>query len=87
MGAKTNEMAAFSPLLEPLDLVSAMVAFDALHSVKVHDDPVGLHLISSELGAAFLGGTTLASLGAAGLVQELQAGALARTARAFRADG
>ncbi|WP_258037245.1 MULTISPECIES: ISAs1 family transposase [unclassified Streptomyces] len=34
VGAKTNETAAFRPLLEPLDLASAVVTFDALHSVK-----------------------------------------------------
>ncbi|MFB7577076.1 ISAs1 family transposase [Streptomyces sp. NPDC056165] len=33
-GAKTNETAAFRPLLEPLDLAGAVVTFDALHSVK-----------------------------------------------------
>jgi predicted acetyltransferase len=48
--------------------------------------PADLHLTSAELGAAFLGGTTLASLAAAGLVQELRPGALARATRAFRAD-
>ncbi|MEW2404506.1 hypothetical protein [Streptomyces sp. NPDC046862] len=34
MGAKTNETAAFRPLLEPLDLTGTVVTFDALHSVK-----------------------------------------------------
>jgi predicted transposase YbfD/YdcC len=34
VGAKTNETAAFRPLLEPLDLTDAAVTFDALHSVK-----------------------------------------------------
>ena len=34
LGAKTNETAAFRPLLEPLDLAGAVVTFDALHSVK-----------------------------------------------------
>ncbi|WP_167756193.1 ISAs1 family transposase [Streptomyces sp. 4R-3d] len=34
MRAKTNETAAFRPLLEPLDLAGAVVTFDALHSVK-----------------------------------------------------
>ncbi|MEN1882641.1 ISAs1 family transposase [Streptomyces mirabilis] len=33
-GARTNETAAFRPLLEPLDLTDAVVTFDALHSVK-----------------------------------------------------
>ncbi|MFF3381371.1 ISAs1 family transposase [Streptomyces sp. NPDC002680] len=32
--AKTNETAAFRPLLEPLDLTGTVVTFDALHSVK-----------------------------------------------------
>ncbi|WP_232792572.1 GNAT family N-acetyltransferase [Actinacidiphila yeochonensis] len=48
--------------------------------------PADLHLTSAELGAVFLGGTTLASLAAAGLVQELRPGTLARATRAFRAD-
>ncbi|MEU6331825.1 GNAT family N-acetyltransferase [Streptomyces sp. NPDC047049] len=48
--------------------------------------PADLQLTAAELGAAFLGGTTLASLAAAGLVRELRSGALARTTRAFRAD-
>lgn len=48
--------------------------------------PADLQLTAAELGAAFLGGTTLASLAAAGLVEELRPGALARTTRAFRAD-
>lgn len=34
VGAKTNETAAFRPLLEPLDLAGAVVTFGALHSVK-----------------------------------------------------
>jgi predicted transposase YbfD/YdcC len=36
VGAKTNETAAFRPLLEPLDLTGTVVTFDALHSVKEH---------------------------------------------------
>lgn len=48
--------------------------------------PADLQLTAAELGAAFLGGTTLASLAAAGLVRELRSGALARATRAFRAD-
>jgi hypothetical protein len=32
--AKTNETAAFRPLLEPLDLTGTVVTFNALHSVK-----------------------------------------------------
>ncbi|MFE2423336.1 ISAs1 family transposase [Streptomyces hokutonensis] len=34
VGAKTNETAAFRPLLEPLDLAGTVVTFDALHSVR-----------------------------------------------------
>ncbi|MFJ7146662.1 ISAs1 family transposase [Streptomyces sp. NPDC100445] len=34
VGAKTNETAAFRPLLQPLDLAGTVVTFDALHSVK-----------------------------------------------------
>ncbi|MGY9066878.1 hypothetical protein [Streptomyces sp. CAS3] len=34
VGAKTNETAAFRPLLEPIDLAGTLVTFDALHSVK-----------------------------------------------------
>lgn len=34
VGAKTNETAAFRPLLEPLELTGVVVTFDALHSVK-----------------------------------------------------
>ncbi|WP_019067342.1 GNAT family N-acetyltransferase [Streptomyces hokutonensis] len=49
-------------------------------------DPADLQLTASELGAAFLGGTTFASLASAGLVRELRSGTLTRTTRAFRAD-
>ncbi|MEU5541900.1 GNAT family N-acetyltransferase [Streptomyces sioyaensis] len=45
-----------------------------------------LRLTSAELGAAFLGGTTLTALAAAGLVQELRPGALAHVSTAFRGD-
>jgi len=48
--------------------------------------PADLRLTPAELGAAFLGGTTLASLAAAGLVRELRPGALALATRAFRGD-
>ncbi|WP_410096895.1 sterol carrier protein domain-containing protein [Streptomyces sp. Isolate_219] len=44
----------------------------------------GLRLNSPELGAAFLGGTTLASLAAAGRVQELRPDALTHASTAFR---
>lgn len=43
-----------------------------------------LRMRATELGAAFLGGTTLASLAAAGLVQEVRPGALALADLAFR---
>lgn len=46
--------------------------------------PADLRMSATELGAAFLGGTTLASLAAAGLVQELRPGALALADLAFR---
>lgn len=39
-----------------------------------------------ELGSAFLGGTSLASLGAAGLIEERRRGALAEVSRAFISD-
>ncbi|BCL26995.1 sterol carrier protein domain-containing protein [Streptomyces aurantiacus] len=48
--------------------------------------PADLQLTAAELAAAYLGGTTFASLAAAGLVHELRPGALARTTRAFRTD-
>ncbi|MEU9125554.1 GNAT family N-acetyltransferase [Streptomyces sp. NPDC048506] len=48
--------------------------------------PADLRVGAAELGAAFLGGTTPASLAAAGRIQELRPGALARVTRAFRAD-
>ena len=46
-----------------------------------------LALDASALGAAYLGGTLLAELAAAGRVTELRPGALARASAAFRADG
>ncbi len=46
--------------------------------------PADVRLTSTELGAAFLGGTTLAELAAAGRVVELRPGALARASAAFR---
>jgi predicted acetyltransferase len=45
-----------------------------------------LALDASALGAAYLGGTLLADLAAAGRVSELRPGALARASAAFRAD-
>ncbi|GAA2814078.1 GNAT family N-acetyltransferase [Saccharopolyspora taberi] len=50
------------------------------------EESADLRLDVAELGAAFLGGTTLTSLAAAGLVEELRPGALARTSAAFRGD-
>ncbi|MGW4800618.1 GNAT family N-acetyltransferase [Nonomuraea sp. NPDC004297] len=45
-----------------------------------------LRLTSAELGAAYLGGTTLAALAAAGRVEELRPGALATASLAFRGE-
>lgn len=45
-----------------------------------------LELSVRELGSAYLGGITLASLAAAGLVRELRAGALTEASRAFAGD-
>ncbi|WP_414162568.1 ISAs1 family transposase, partial [Streptomyces acidiscabies] len=36
VGAKTNEVRHFQPLLAPLDLAGTVVTFDALHSVKAN---------------------------------------------------
>ncbi|MFB6888622.1 GNAT family N-acetyltransferase [Kitasatospora sp. NPDC056327] len=46
--------------------------------------PADLRLSAADLGAAYLGGTTLASLAAAGRVAELRPGALAAAGTAFR---
>jgi predicted acetyltransferase len=48
--------------------------------------PADLALDASALGAAYLGGTTLSELAAAGRVAELRPGALARASAAFRGD-
>jgi predicted acetyltransferase len=48
--------------------------------------PGGLELTVAELGAAYLGGTTLDALARAGRVRELRTGALAAAGRAFRGD-
>ncbi len=45
-----------------------------------------LRLTSAELGAAYLGGTTLSSLAAAGRVEELRPGALTVASLAFRGE-
>ena len=49
-------------------------------------DPADLRLAVTDLGAAYLGGPSLAALAAAGRVRELHAGALAETSRAFSGD-
>ncbi|MBT2466710.1 GNAT family N-acetyltransferase [Streptomyces sp. ISL-66] len=48
--------------------------------------PAELELSAGELGAAYLGGVTLASLAAAGRVRELRAGTLVQASRAFAGD-
>ncbi|WP_157252874.1 GNAT family N-acetyltransferase [Nonomuraea typhae] len=45
-----------------------------------------LRLTSAELGAAYLGGTTLSSLAAAGRVEELRGGAVGAASLAFRGE-
>lgn len=52
-------------------------------SVQRTQDPADLSLDVAELGAVYLGGTSLAELGAAGLVVEHTPGALVRTSVAF----
>ena len=49
-------------------------------------DPADLTVSSTDLGAAYLGGTTLASLAAAGRVTELRPGALVAASRAFACE-
>jgi predicted acetyltransferase len=48
--------------------------------------PAGLELGPAELGAAYLGGTTLDQLARAGRVSELRAGALNAASRAFQGE-
>lgn len=50
------------------------------------DDAPDLALSVRELGAAYLGGTSLVSLGGAGLVRELRRGALSEASLAFRSE-
>ncbi|GAA0653785.1 hypothetical protein GCM10009535_35410 [Streptomyces thermocarboxydovorans] len=50
-------------------------------------DPADLALSVRELGAAYLGGVSLAARAAAGRVRELRRGALAQAAVAFGAGG
>ncbi|MEW2138673.1 GNAT family N-acetyltransferase [Streptomyces sp. NPDC005409] len=49
-------------------------------------EPADLALSVRELGSAYLGGISLTSLAAAGLVRELRAGSLAEASRAFAGD-
>jgi predicted acetyltransferase len=48
--------------------------------------PAGLELGAAELGAVYLGGTTLEQLARAGRVRELRGGALAAAGRAFQGE-
>ncbi|MEV8550753.1 GNAT family N-acetyltransferase [Streptomyces glaucescens] len=48
--------------------------------------PADLRLTAAELGAAYLGGTSLTTLAAAGLVEELREGALSRASAAFHGE-
>jgi predicted acetyltransferase len=48
--------------------------------------PAGIELSVGELGAAYLGGTTLETLARSGRVRELRSGALTAASRAFRGD-
>ncbi|WP_119291788.1 GNAT family N-acetyltransferase [Streptomyces sp. YIM 130001] len=48
--------------------------------------PADLRVTSAELGAAYLGGTTLSSLAAAGRVEELRPGAATAASLAFRGE-
>jgi predicted acetyltransferase len=48
--------------------------------------PAGLELTAAELGAAYLGGTTLERLARAGRVRELRTGALAQASAAFQGE-
>ena len=61
-------------------------AWQAGATCEPTDEPAHLALGVEELGAAYLGGTTLGSLAAAGRVRELRTGALAAASRAFRGD-
>ena len=56
---------------------------DGVASCTATSDPADLACTILELGAAYLGATSLATLGAAGTVRELTPGALRRAATAF----
>src|SRR5690606_1975335 len=56
--------------------------WDAAHAERT-DAPAHLALDVADLGAVYLGGTSLAALAAAGRVRELVPSALLRTAAAF----
>jgi predicted acetyltransferase len=61
------------------------LAFDgAAAACEPATGPADLALDAESLGAAYFGGTPLETLAGAGRVRELRAGALARTAAAFR---
>jgi hypothetical protein len=62
VGDKTNETAAFRPLLEPFDLAGAVVTFDALNSVKdqVLEFGVGQALVERLPGRGDGGGVVFA---------------------------
>ncbi|GAA2354812.1 hypothetical protein GCM10009854_36060 [Saccharopolyspora halophila] len=55
-------------------------------SVSRTQEPAQLALDTADLAAAYLGGTTLTSLAAAGRVRELVPGALSTASRAFATD-
>ncbi|MEU8325164.1 GNAT family N-acetyltransferase [Nonomuraea sp. NPDC048881] len=88
------------PLLDPLDLVlevqDPFCPWNAgRHRLRADGDSVtcertraqaDLRLTSAELGAAYLGGTTLSSLAAAGRVEELRPGAVTAASLAFRGE-
>lgn len=59
---------------------------DGAASCTRTEDPADLELSVRELGAAYLGGVTLNSLAAAGLVREVRPGALSPASRAFAGD-
>jgi hypothetical protein len=81
-GAGPEPGTATRPWLSTL-VAQARRASSACERTRARAD---LRLSAAELGAAFLGGTTLASLAAAGRVEELRPGALARRSLAFRGE-
>lgn len=59
---------------------------DGVADVAPSDASAELVVDVTHLAAAYLGGTTLAELGRAGLITELEAGALRRSSRSFATD-